>query len=158
MIDFQSQNPTKLLFRNDLTVDLAKITKGKKVLFLYGGGSIHSNGCYDDVKNSVLREKGELFELGNISHEITDIEKGVKYSKDNGIDILIGAGGASVMDATKLIALGHFNQNYLELVKEGKIVDDMKHLPVILIPTFPSSGSEYDSCAVATENDNMYVV
>lgn len=39
MKDFQLRNDTKLLFRNNPTVDLTALTAGKKVLFVYGGGS-----------------------------------------------------------------------------------------------------------------------
>ena len=52
MKDFQLRNDTKLLFRNDPTADLAALTEGKKVLFVYGGGSVKTNGCYDDVKKA----------------------------------------------------------------------------------------------------------
>ena len=47
MKDFMLRNDTKLLFRNDPTADLAELTAGKKVLFVYGGGSVKKNGCYD---------------------------------------------------------------------------------------------------------------
>ncbi len=39
MKDFQLRNDTKLLFRNNPIVDLTALTAGKKVLFVYGGGS-----------------------------------------------------------------------------------------------------------------------
>lgn len=155
MKDFQIVNRTKLLFRNDPLEELANLTKNKKVLFVYGGGSVHKNGCYDDVKNGVLKGKGEFFEIGNVSRDITSIEKAVNMSKEKNIDLLIGAGGANVMDATKVIALGHYNANYYEAIKEGKNIDEMRHLPLILIPTYPSSGSEYDSCAVAEKNGEL---
>lgn len=98
-----NKNSIKLLFRNNPSEDLEKITANKKVLFVYGGGSVHKNGCYDDIKNSVTKSKGQFFEFANVSREIADIDKAIKYSKDNNIELLIGAGGASVMDATKII-------------------------------------------------------
>lgn len=33
--------------------ELCKIVKNKKVLFVYGSGSVKKNGCYDDVKNAI---------------------------------------------------------------------------------------------------------
>lgn len=58
MKDFQLINDTKLLFRNNPAADLAALSAGKKVLFVYGGGSAKENGCYDDVKKQwrVLKE------------------------------------------------------------------------------------------------------
>lgn len=50
MKDFQLRNDTKLLFRNDPVADLMTYVKEKRTLFVYGGGSVKKNGCYDDVK------------------------------------------------------------------------------------------------------------
>ena len=54
MKDFQLRNDTKLLFRNDPAADLAALTEGKKVLFVYGGGSvkmcIRDSGCIKRLK------------------------------------------------------------------------------------------------------------
>lgn len=43
MKDFQLRNDTKLLFRNDPVTDLSELVKEKKVLFVYGGGSVKKN-------------------------------------------------------------------------------------------------------------------
>ena len=56
MKDFQLRNDTKLMFRNDSVQELCKIVKNKKVLFVYGGGSVKKNGCYADVKNASKSE------------------------------------------------------------------------------------------------------
>ena len=53
MKDFQLRNDTKLLFRNDPVSDLTRLVKGKKVLFVYGGGSVKKNGCYEDICNAM---------------------------------------------------------------------------------------------------------
>lgn len=53
MKDFQLRNDTKLLFRNNPVKDLKEYVNKKKVLFVYGGGSVKRNGCYNDVKKSI---------------------------------------------------------------------------------------------------------
>lgn len=50
MKDFALRNDTKLLFRGDPTADLMEPTAGKKVLFVYGGGSVKKNGCYEEYR------------------------------------------------------------------------------------------------------------
>lgn len=50
MKDFQLRNNTKLLFRDNPVEDLKNLTRGKKTLFVYGGGSVLKNGCYKDIK------------------------------------------------------------------------------------------------------------
>ncbi len=120
MKDFQLRNDTKLLFRNDPTEAITECAKGKRVLFVFGGGSARKNSCYDDVKKAVTAV-GILFELGNASRELTDIEKSIKLVKDNDIELVIGAGGASVMDCAKLIAFGaHHTDDLWDYVKGKK--------------------------------------
>lgn len=104
MKDFGLRNDTKLLFRNDPVADLAELTAGKKVLFIYGGGSVKKNGCYEDVKNAVAENGGILYEAGNSSRERSAIEAGIRQAIENQINMVIGAGGASVMDCAKLIS------------------------------------------------------
>lgn len=58
MNDFDLRNDTRLLFRNDPTADLARLTAGKRVLFVYGGGSVKKNGCYEE-SNTPLRKAAE---------------------------------------------------------------------------------------------------
>lgn len=54
MKDFQVRNDTKLLFRNDPGQDLTALTAGKRVLFVYGSGSVKKNGCYEDIEKANL--------------------------------------------------------------------------------------------------------
>lgn len=152
MKDFQLRNDTKLLFRNDPAADLAALTEGKKVLFVYGGGSVKTNGCYDDVKKAVESAGGTLYELANASRELEIIEKGIALAKEKSIELVIGAGGANIMDCAKLIAFGTYHADDLwAYIKSEKNPYGLKKLPLILMPTYPSSGSEYGLGAVSSD-------
>lgn len=113
MKDFQLRNDTKLLFRNNPVKDLKEYVNKKKVLFVYGGGSVKRNGCYNDVKKAIDESDGKLFELSGASREIIAIEKGIQLVEDNNIEMIIGAGGASIMDCAKLIAFGSYHKDDL---------------------------------------------
>lgn len=153
MKDFQLRNDTKLLFRNDPAADLAAISSGKKTLFVYGGGSAKKNGCYEDVKNAVESAGGTFYELADASRELETIEKGIQLVKENGIELVIGAGGANIMDCAKLIAFGTYHANDLwAYVKAEKNPYGLKKLPLLLMPTYPSSGSEYGMGAVSADS------
>lgn len=152
MKDFRLRNDTVLLFRNDPAEDIMDFAANKRVLFVYGGSSVHHNGCYDDVKNAVSGKGGEFFELGGASRELADIEKGLDLVKQHGIEMIIGAGGASIMDCAKLIAFGAFHgEDLWDYVKGKKNPYGKKKLPLLLIPTYPSSGSEYGLGAVSSD-------
>lgn len=153
MKDFLLRNDTKLLFRNNPAADLQSLTQGKRVLFVYGGGSVKKNGCYDDVKTAIEKGNGKFVEAGGSSRERTDIETGICIAKENQVDLIIGAGGASVMDCAKLIAFGVCHtEDWWYFVKGKKNPYGLKKLPLILIPTYPSSGSEYGLGAVSVDS------
>lgn len=153
MKDFQLRNDTKLLFRNDPTADLAALAAEKKVLFVYGCGSAKKNGCYDDVKKAVESTGGVLYDLGNASRELTAIEEGIRLVKEKDIELVIGAGGANIMDCAKLIAFGTYHTDDLwAYIKAEKNPYGLKKLPLILMPTYPSSGSEYGLGAVSADS------
>lgn len=94
MKDFQLRNDTKLLFCNDPVHDLADLTRGRNVLFVYGGGSVKNNDRYADLKDACTANDAVLFEAPGSSCEKTAIEAGIRLAKDNEIDLVIGAGGA----------------------------------------------------------------
>lgn len=152
MKDFRLRNDTVLLFRNDPAADIRNLTADKRTLFVYGSSSVHQNGCYQDVKGAVSAGNGTFFELGNASRELKDIERGLELVKQKGIEIVIGAGGASIMDCAKLIAFGAFHgEDLWDYVKGRKDPYGKKKLPLILMPTYPSSGSEYGLGAVSAD-------
>lgn len=152
MKDFQLRNDTKLLFRNNPAEDLMRLAQGKKVLFVYGGGSVHKNGCYEDVKNAVTAGGGVFYEHSGASRERADIETGIRLVKSRGVELVIGAGGASVMDCAKLIAFGAYHSDdFWTYVKGEHSPYGLEKLPLILMPTYPSSGSEYGLGAVSAD-------
>lgn len=67
--------------------------------------------------------------------------------------MVIGAGGASVMDCAKLTAFGSCHEEDLwPYLKGEKDPYGMQKLPLVLMPTYPSSGSEYGLGAVAADS------
>ena len=151
MKDFTLRNDTRLLMRNDPVADLAELTRGKRVLFVYGGGSVKRNGCYDDIKKATQQGGATLYELGGSSREMEDIECGIAQVKEHDIQLVIGAGGASIMDCAKLIAFSAYHENLWDYLKGRKNPYGEQRLPLILMPTYPSSGSEYGLGAVAAD-------
>lgn len=91
---------------------------------------MEEDGCYDDVKNGVRKGNGQFFEFGNASRDISDIQNAINLSKEKNVDLLIGAGGASVMDATKIISVGNKNPNYFEIIKKETGYEGLPHLPL----------------------------
>lgn len=152
MKDFVFRNDTRLWFRNDIHDDLAAIARGHKVMFVYGGGSVKRNGCHADVMKALADAGAECIEHAGSSREMERIEAGIRTALANHVDLIIGAGGASVMDSAKLIAFGVHHRANLWDYLHGKSPYGLQRLPLVLIPTYPSSGSENGLGAVAVDS------
>lgn len=153
MQNFIFQNPTKLIFGKGQLEQLKNEVPryGKKVLLVYGGGSIKRMGLYEDVI-SLLQEIGaEVFELPGVepNPRITTARKGVEICKQEGIDFLLAVGGGSVIDCTKLIAAGaKYDGDPWELVI--KKASAKEALPFGTVLTLAATGSEMNSGSVIT--------
>lgn len=103
-------NPTKLLFGKGQLSQLSKeVTKyGKKVLLIYGGGSIKRNGVYDEVTNILKAADVEWIELNGVepNPRVTTVRKGIEICKEENVDFVLAVGGGSVIDCTKAIVVG----------------------------------------------------
>ena len=65
---FSFYNPVKLIFGKDQLLKLKGELSlyGKKVLVVYGGGSIKKNGLYDSVMTELKETGMEVFELAGV--------------------------------------------------------------------------------------------
>ncbi|WP_234347250.1 iron-containing alcohol dehydrogenase [Parabacteroides bouchesdurhonensis] len=154
MRDFNFRNDTKLFFRNDIRETVSEITKDHKVMLVYGSGSIKQNGCHEDITRTLVDSGIPFIEYGGSSREFEKIEQGIRFAKTNEVTMIIGAGGASVMDSAKLMAFGFYHESDLWDYVKGKPSYGLKRLPLALIPTYPSSGSENGLGAVTVDSSN----
>lgn len=154
MKDFTFRNDTQLLFCNDIRETVTGIVKGKKVMLVYGGGSVKRNGFYEDITAALAQAGVPFIEYADSSREFAKIEEGIRMAKANGVTMIIGAGGASVMDSAKLIAFGYYHEADLWEYLKGKPSYGLERLPLALIPTYPSSGSENGLGAVSVDSRN----
>ena len=151
--NFMFFNPTKLIFGKDQLEQLkSEVPRyGKKVLLVYGGGSIKQSGLYERV-TAVLREIGaEVFELSGIepNPRISTARKGVEICKKEGIDFLLAVGGGSVIDCTKLIAAGaKYDGDAWDIVTNKAFAMDA--LPFGTVLTIAATGSEMNPASVIT--------
>lgn len=95
MKDFIFRNDTKLIFRNDIRSTIADVAKGHKVMFVYGSGSVKTNGCHGDIVQTLNDTGISLMEYGGSSRELAAIEQGIRVARENDVSMIIGAGGAT---------------------------------------------------------------
>lgn len=153
MQNFTYYNPVKLIFGKDQVEQLKNEVPqyGKKVLVVYGGGSIKRNGLYDRVMGLLGEIGAEVHELPGVepNPRLTTVKKGIEICKNEGIEFLLAVGGGSVIDCTKAIAAG---SKY-----DGDVWDFMTRkaaakeaLPFGTILTLAATGSEMNAGSVIT--------
>lgn len=120
---------------------------GRRVLLVYGGGSIQRTGLYDKVYE--VLEDYDIFELPGIepNPKLSSVKKGADFCKANKIDVVLAVGGGSVIDASKHIACATFyDGDPWDLVLNKKLVT--KALPIFVVLTISATGSEMNPGAV----------
>ncbi|MEH7886199.1 iron-containing alcohol dehydrogenase [Bacillus sp. JJ1609] len=153
MDNFTFYNPTKLIFGKDQLAELKNEVPqyGKKVLLVYGGGSIKRNGLYDSVLNYLKEISAEVFELSGVepNPRISTVRKGVQICKEEGIEFLLAVGGGSVIDCTKAIAAGaKYDGDAWDLVTKKAFASEA--LPFGTVLTLAATGSEMNAGSVIT--------
>jgi len=153
MDNFTFFNPTKLIFGKDTVEQLkAEVPRyGKKVLLVYGGGSIKRNGLYDQVLSLLKEVDVEVFELPGVepNPRISTVKKGVEICRNEGIDFLLAVGGGSVIDCTKAIAAGaKYEGDTWDLMTRKAVAKEA--LPFGTVLTLAATGSEMNSGSVIT--------
>jgi len=154
MNDFEFKNPTKIIFGKGKIANLSKeIPTNAKVLLLYGGGSIKSNGVYEQVKKAL--SAFEVVEFGGIpaNPEYAILMEALKVIKSEKITFLLAVGGGSVIDGTKFLsaATEYEGETPWDLLTSGK--PSLKGMPFGAVLTLPATGSEMNSGYVLTRKE-----
>lgn len=155
MLNFTFQNPTHIHFGEGQIAVLAKeVPLNARVLVVYGGGSIKSNGVYQQVIAALA--KHTYFEFSGIEPNPTydTLMKAQEIIKRENIDYILAVGGGSVVDGAKFIAAAAFfegNDPWDILAKQQAIT---KALPIGAVLTLPATGSESNGNSVVTRDGN----
>ncbi|MBC2254604.1 iron-containing alcohol dehydrogenase [Listeria ivanovii] len=154
MLNFDYYNPTHIIFGKNRLEELNQVIPAdKKVLLLYGGGSVKKFGTLDKVK-AVLKNR-EIGEFGGIEANPTyeTLIKAIKLVKEENYDFLLAVGGGSVIDGTKFVAAGAlFDGDPIHIfgsgIGENRPITEA--LPFGTVLTLPATGSEMNSGGVVT--------
>ena len=149
MNKFTYENTTRIHFGDgQIKMIASEIPHDKKVLVIYGGGSIKKNGVYQQVSEALHGHQwGEFSGIGANPQYETLMQAVEKIAAEK-YDYLLAVGGGSVIDGTKFItAAACFNGNdpWDILVKQAKVE---KALPLACVLTLPATGSETNTGAV----------
>ena len=155
MQNFVFHNPTKILFGKNTVPSIGEETTlfGKRVLLVYGTGSVKNNGLYDQVVQSLLAADAIITEHGGVQSNplLSHVHKGIKLAKENNCDVVCAVGGGSVIDEAKAVCAGTPVQHDVWKFFTGK--KSIKNtLPLTTVLTLAAAGSEMNSGMVITND------
>ncbi|GAA0138193.1 iron-containing alcohol dehydrogenase [Paenibacillus sp. YSY-4.3] len=151
MNSFQFHNPTRLIFgKGQLTALKTEVPKyGKRVLLVYGGGSIKRSGLYNQVIAQLQEIGAEVTELAGVepNPRLSTVHRGVELCKTKEIELVLAVGGGSVLDCAKAIAAGAKYDGDMWDFAEHKAVPQAA-LPLGTVLTMAATGSEMNGNSV----------
>lgn len=152
MINFKYNNPAKVLFGDGAEKEIEKLLKEYNVsslLLVYSGEFIKKLGIWDTVYFACQKLNIDFHEEGNVvpNPKIELVHDLVSLGKSKGVDFILAVGGGSSIDTAKAVSIG--------IPYEGDVWDFFagtntieKALPIGVITTLPSSGSETSNCSI----------
>lgn len=156
MKNFVYEIPTKIIFGKG---QIAKIGGeasrfGRRVLLVYGMGSIKKNGVYDQVMASLGDSGLDVVEFSGVRSNpvLSHARKGIESARREKIEVVLAVGGGSVIDEAKTIAAGVFaDHDPWDFFTYKKVIEAA--LPILTVVTMSASASEMNGSAVMTNDE-----
>lgn len=154
MENFFYHVPTDIYFGRGQIAQLGARMAGisKKILLVYGGGSIKRTGLYDEVCAQLTSAGIEWVELAGVepNPRIESVRRGVELCRANGLTAVLAVGGGSTIDCAKMVAAGVcYDGDAWDLVLDRKKLTAA--LPIAAVLTNAATGSEMDGFAVISD-------
>lgn len=141
--DFIFNNPVCAICGTDALHTLVEVATDQRVLVVSGSRSAQRNGSLETVSRLLCEASSLVTYFSGVSQCTYErIIEGVELARENQVNMVVGLGGASVMDTAKAVAFCAVHENFDEYL-EGRIPQSNdEKLQLVLIPTYPSTGSE----------------
>ena len=159
MNNFIFYSPTEFVFGRDTEAQTGVLVQkygARKIMIVYGGGSVIRSGLLARVEKS-LQEVGIPYcMLGGVQPNPIDtkVYEGINLCRKENVDMMLAVGGGSVIDTAKAIAAGvPYNGDFWDFYIGKAIVT--KALKVAVVLTIPAAGSEGSGNTVITKVDGL---
>ncbi|WP_371375649.1 iron-containing alcohol dehydrogenase [Thalassotalea aquiviva] len=148
---FSYLNPTQIQFGQGQIASIASlIPQDKKIMVIYGGGSIKHNGVYDQVKDALSDHTWVEFSGVEPNPTVETLDKAVAICKSEQVEYVLAVGGGSVIDGAKyVVAAAHYDGDGWDILTGKYHVKTA--IPMGCILTLPATGSESNSGSVISK-------
>ncbi len=151
MENFIAHNPTSLHFGKGVIETIGKTVEplGKRVLLVYGKGSVKRSGLYQRIIDQLIRAGAAVFEYDGIQPNplVDDVDKAAAVGRENKVDYILAVGGGSVIDSAKIISITipveHSAWKFYEYTAKP-----VKAIPMVAVLTLAATGTEMNPFAV----------
>ena len=154
-MQFTYVNPTVIHFgQGQINAISQAVDTSKKVLVIYGGGSIKSNGVYDQVVASLKDHAWIEFAGVEANPTKETLDKAVALVKEENVEFIIAVGGGSVIDVSKYVATAaKYDGDGWDILAGKHQVTEATPIGAVL--TLPATGSESNMGAVITRKETQ---
>lgn len=151
MKNFSYFCPTRIVFGKDSLNKLASLLpKDKKIILIYGKGSIKKNGIYDQVKTTLRDFNYCEFEGIEANPKFETCMKAAEFIKEQNAQFILSVGGGSVLDGCKFISVAtHFEGDPWDILSKNAAPKSAIEIGCVM--TLPATGSEMNSGAVISK-------
>lgn len=152
MIDFTYYNPANIIFGQKPYEQMQKIILDLNVsslMMVYSGEFVKDLGIYQEVKNICKNNNIKFISNGNVvpNPKVELVRALIDTARKENIDFILAVGGGSSIDTAKAVAIGVPYENDVWDFFEGKATIKTA-LPIGVISTIPSSGSETSNASI----------
>ena len=131
------------------------VQKKIKSVFIASGKTIRKRGMLDKLIEKMESENINVVVFSDIVSDPTseNVENGVKLFNENKCECVIAAGGGSVLDCAKVIALRAANPHISLNLMYMHVIPCRKAVPLYAVPTTSGTGSEVTYFSVVTNTE-----
>lgn len=157
MTNFTYYNPVEIRFGIGASRHIGETAAayGKRVLLVSYADISYMQSTVDAVLRSLIDSGMDVTTFFAITANplLSQVQEGIRLCRKQAIEVIVGLGGGSVMDAAKTIGVGSlYDGDVWDMFCHAcnTPVEPMCSLPTIMIPTLPATSSEMNNIAVVT--------
>lgn len=152
--------PTKICFGRNIWEEALKeqeaVLQGN-IMIVTTGRSLKRLGYLDALQTSLASGRYvkhvSLFDGIRANPRLSEIREGIRMGRENRIDVVVGFGGGSAMDAAKAVAAGIPAKDDIGTYFYQGREPGPETRTIIAMPTTAGSGSELSKAAILTDED-----
>ena len=151
---FELRFPTKIVFGNSSADQVGDEARqyGDRALLVTGRSAMREAGITGRIEE-LLRASGfrDIYIYDQVEHDPSTktVDRGTELAREGRVDVVIGIGGGSALDAAKAIACMVKNEGSVEEYQVGRKIEN-PGVPFIALPTTAGTGAEITKNAVLT--------